>query len=171
MPSTLRRTLFGLLCAPLLVLLIGCSPSAREKTDRKTAEAKQKMQLEAHRLGEEAHNLRQNIGHALTSTGPAQAGSTPEAEEKLRRGGEDLRAAGSQAAVKLDRAAMVAKVKTKLATDVGLSTVTSIDVDTTGHVVTLRGTVSSEDQRRQAEQAALEVSGVTKVVNDLRVQP
>jgi osmotically-inducible protein OsmY len=65
---------------------------------------------------------------------------------------------------------MAAKVKAKLASDVGLSTVTGVDVDTSGHVVTLRGTVSSESQKLEAERAASHVNGVEKVINDLKVQ-
>ncbi len=160
-------------CTALLALLIGCSRSDRENTSRKTAEAKEKARAEARKLEaeakNEAHNLRQNIDHALSSTG--QANTTARAEEKLRQGGEDLRAAGDQAAVKLDRAATIAKVKAKLAARLGMSTVTNIDVGSSGHVVTLRGAVSSEDQKRQAEEAALEVSGVTKVVDQLQVKP
>jgi osmotically-inducible protein OsmY len=57
-----------------------------------------------------------------------------------------------------------------LAADVGLSTVTSVDVDATGQVVTLRGTVSSEDQKQQAANAVRQLSGVTNVINLLRVQ-
>ncbi len=65
---------------------------------------------------------------------------------------------------------MIAKVKAKLATDVGLSTVTGVDVDASGQVVTLRGTVSSEDEKQRAEQAVRQISGVTRVINDLTVR-
>jgi osmotically-inducible protein OsmY len=53
---------------------------------------------------------------------------------------------------------------------VGLSSVAGIDVDVNGQVATLRGTVASEEQKQQAEQAACEVDGITKVVNDLSVK-
>jgi osmotically-inducible protein OsmY len=62
-------------------------------------------------------------------------------------------------------------VKAKLATDVGVSTAASVDVDSTGQVVTLRGTVDSEEQKQQAEQAVMQVNGVTKVINLLQVKP
>jgi osmotically-inducible protein OsmY len=65
----------------------------------------------------------------------------------------------------------MAKVKAKLASDVGLSTVTTVDVRTTGDVVTLRGTVSTLEQKQHAEQAALQVAGVRRVVNELTVKP
>ena len=178
----MRTTLPCLLCAAFLSFLIGCSRADQQKAHEKAAETEQKTRRAAERLrhdaaqlGEEAkqqaHGLGQNIGQALSSTGPAQGGPTGEAEEKLRRGGDDLRVAGGKAAVKLDRAAMIAKVKAKLATDVGLSTVTGIDVDSSGQIVTLRGTVASEDQKNQAEQAVRQVPGVTTVINELRVKP
>lgn len=164
----------------VFTLLIGCGHSDRDQAKRREELAKEKAHLAAqrakedarklgHEVKQEAHELRQNIDRALSS--PGQASSTGSADEKLRNGAEDLRQAGKQAAVKLDRAAIIAGVKAKLAADVGLSTVTSVDVDTSGHVVTLRGTVSSEDQKREAEQAAMQVSGVSRVINDLRVAP
>ncbi|MBV9404599.1 MAG: BON domain-containing protein [Acidobacteriaceae bacterium] len=177
-PNTLCLT-----CVALVSVLIGCNKSDQQRLDEKAAEAREKtragterLRQDAHQLGreakQEAHTLRQNIGQALSSTGPAQDGSTTRgAEEKLRRGGEDLRVAGNQAAVKLDHAALIAKIKAQLATHVGLSTVTGVDVDAGGQIVTLRGTVASEDQKRQAEEAALQVAGVSRVVNQLRVQP
>jgi osmotically-inducible protein OsmY len=73
--------------------------------------------------------------------------------------------------VKLDHAALIAKIKTKLATDVGLSTVTGVDVDASGRIVTLHGTVDSVQQKQEAERAALQVGGVTKVIDDLQVRP
>jgi osmotically-inducible protein OsmY len=96
---------------------------------------------------------------------------TAGAERKLTDAGRELRTAGEHAAVKLDRAAMIAKVKTKLAKDVGLSVAASLDVDSTGQVVTLRGTVSSEEQKQHAERAAMQVNGVTRVINLLQVKP
>jgi osmotically-inducible protein OsmY len=94
-----------------------------------------------------------------------------EAEAKLRRGGAELRDAGGKAGVKLDQASIIAKVKAKLATDVGLSAAATVDVDANGQVVTLRGTVASDEQKRQAERSAANVDGVTAVVNHLTVKP
>ncbi len=172
----------ALLTGLLLASLIGCSRADQQNADRKAAEAKEKAHAEgqrvrddARKLGyqakQEASSLRQNIDRALQGTGPAQGGTTGQAEDKLRRGGHDLRVAGDQAAVKLDHAAMIAKVKAKLASDVGLSTVTGIDVDTSGQIVTLRGTVASDEQKQQAEEAVMQVSGVTRVVDRLTVKP
>ena len=140
-------------CAALLALTLACNRSDEAK-------AKQ-----------EARDLGHKINQAVNSGGPAQAGTTQSAEEKLRQGGEDLRVAGEKAGVKLDRAARIAQIKAKLATNIGLSTATSIDVDARGQVVTLKGTVSSQDQKNQAEETVRQLDGVTRVVNDLTVAP
>lgn len=178
----MRPTLVWLFCGALLALSFSCSNADKEKANQRAAETRQKtheeterLQHDARQLGheakQEAKSLDQKINQALTTPGSAGNGTTAQADEKLRRGGEDLRVAGDQAGVKLSRAAMIAKVKTKLATDVGLSTITGVDVNASGQVVTLRGTVSSEQQKQQAEQAVLQLGGVTRVVNELRVKP
>jgi len=47
----------------------------------------------------------------------------------------------------------------------------AIDVDTTAHVVTLKGTVASAAARERAATVASGISGVTRVVNQLVVRP
>jgi osmotically-inducible protein OsmY len=175
------RNLTCTFCTALLAFAIGCSRADRQSAERNAAEAKEKTRTAAERVKQDArrladqtkqgaNSLRQDIDRALWSTEPARGG-IGQSEEKLRHGTEDLRAAGNDAAVKLDRAAIIAKVKAKLATNVGLSTITGIDVDAAGQVVTLHGAVSSEQQKQQAEQAVLEVDGVKRVVDVLVVKP
>jgi osmotically-inducible protein OsmY len=147
------RFLAAVACGALLTLALGCNRSDESR-------AKQ-----------DARDLGHKIKQAVTSGGPAQPGTTQSAEQKLRQGSEDLRIAGQKAGVKLDRAALIAKVKAKLVTGIGISTATSIDVDAHGQVVTLKGTVPSEDQKRQAEESVRQLDGVAKVVNDLTVAP
>ena len=72
---------------------------------------------------------------------------------------------------KMSHAALLAKVKTKLASDAGLSTLAHVDVTLNGSVVTLSGTVANEDQKKRAEIAASQVDGVTRVRNRLVAQP
>jgi hyperosmotically inducible protein len=68
-------------------------------------------------------------------------------------------------------AALTGKVKSALAADVGLKTVTSINVDTDkGGVVTLKGKVDSADMKKRAEAVAKKVSGVKSVKNQLEVK-
>jgi osmotically-inducible protein OsmY len=157
----------------LILAALGCSQSDQQKARERAEEARRKARQEAHTLAHDAkqaaHSLDNQIHQAMNGNGSAPGSDS--ADAKLRRGGDDLRAAGNQAGVKIDHAAMIAKIKAKLINDVGLSTVTRIEVNDSGQVVTLRGTVDSPEQKTQAEHAVLRVQGVTKVVNDLQVQP
>jgi osmotically-inducible protein OsmY len=47
----------------------------------------------------------------------------------------------------------------------------NIDIDTVGSVVTLRGTVRNDEERKRAVQLARETDGVTSVVDRLAVTP
>jgi len=69
-----------------------------------------------------------------------------------------------------DDAAIEAKIKAKLATDVGATTITSVEVNVTNGVVTLAGQVESESDRAQAAAVARSVDGVVKVNNELQVK-
>src|SRR5262245_3219605 len=67
-------------------------------------------------------------------------------------------------------AAITGKVKTALAADVGLKTVTGINVDTDNDgVVTLKGKVETADQKKRAGEVAKKVGGVKSVKNQLTV--
>jgi hyperosmotically inducible protein len=61
------------------------------------------------------------------------------------------------------------KIKSKLALDDTVEART-IDVDTAGSVVTLTGTVETNDGRERALRLARETDGVTNVVDKLQVQ-
>jgi hyperosmotically inducible protein len=68
-------------------------------------------------------------------------------------------------------AALTTKVKSALASDVGLKTVANIDVDSEANgTVTLKGKVASADAKKRAEQVAKKVDGVKKVKNQLKVE-
>jgi len=66
---------------------------------------------------------------------------------------------------------ITAQVKSKLASDVGLSSVTNISVNSTNGVVTLSGQVDSSEVKTKAEAVATSVSKVVRVVNTLQVIP
>jgi BON domain-containing protein len=61
------------------------------------------------------------------------------------------------------------QVKSKLASDVGASTLTSVQVNVTNGVVTLAGPVHNADEKARAEAAARTVEGVVSVTNALQV--
>ena len=67
-------------------------------------------------------------------------------------------------------AALTTKVKSALAADVGMKTVTSIDVDSKDGVVTLKGKVDSADLKKKAGEIAKKVGGVKSVKNELKVE-
>lgn len=66
---------------------------------------------------------------------------------------------------------IAAEVKSKLASDVGVASVTNISVDSTNRVVTLSGQVDSDDIRQKAETAAKSVPDAARVVDTLQVAP
>jgi osmotically-inducible protein OsmY len=66
---------------------------------------------------------------------------------------------------------ITASVKSKLASDLGLSTVPDISVNSTNGVVTLSGEVDSEARKQKAEQLAQSVPKVQRVVDNLQVAP
>ena len=67
-------------------------------------------------------------------------------------------------------AALTAKVKSAIATDVGARTAAAINIETYRGVVQLTGFVNSREQATKAEDAAKKVDGVRSVKNDVRVK-
>jgi osmotically-inducible protein OsmY len=67
-------------------------------------------------------------------------------------------------------AALSAKVKAAIATDVGARAAASLNVETYGGVVELSGFADSEAQASRAAQAAKKVQGVRSVRNEIRVK-
>ena len=83
--------------------------------------------------------------------------------------GEKTADAAEQARRAMAAGSLTAKIKAKMALDDSVKAL-NIDVDTSGSVVTLNGTVDNEDQRKRAVQLAKETAGVTQVVDNLRVR-
>jgi osmotically-inducible protein OsmY len=81
-------------------------------------------------------------------------------------GGQSQRGTGEVS----DDAALTAKVKTAIATDVGARAASSINVETYRGVVELSGFVDSQDMANRALSAAKKVSGIKTLKNDLRVK-
>lgn len=67
-------------------------------------------------------------------------------------------------------AALSARVKAAIATDVGARAAASLNVETYGGVVELSGFADSEAQASRAAQAAKKVQGVRSVRNEIRVK-
>src|SRR5438270_285202 len=136
----------GAILCWLLLVSTGCDRSTEDKARERQAEAEKKLR----KLGADAKQRARELDHNIKDA---------------------VQPDRDHAAEKLDNAALLAKVKAKLAGDLGVATLSDVNVDTSGSVVTLRGTVASDAQRRAAQRAASQVSGVTSVVNDLKVAP
>ena len=67
-------------------------------------------------------------------------------------------------------AALTARVKSAIATDVGARTATAVNVTTYNGTVQLTGFVDNDDQKKRAEAAAKKVDGVRSVKNDVRIK-
>jgi osmotically-inducible protein OsmY len=74
-------------------------------------------------------------------------------------------------AAQVDDLQITAQVKSKLASDIGISSVTNISVNSTNGVVTLSGQVDSSDVKAKAETVAKNVSKVIRVVDSLQIAP
>jgi osmotically-inducible protein OsmY len=71
----------------------------------------------------------------------------------------------------VDDMKITAQVKSKLASDLGVATVTNISVNSTNGVVTLSGQVKTAENKSRAAQVAGDVPKVVRVVNVLQVAP
>jgi hyperosmotically inducible protein len=71
----------------------------------------------------------------------------------------------------MDDASITTKVKTQLASDVGLTPANQIHVETSNRVVQLSGFVDTAAHKAQAESVARGVHGVDSVENNIIVQP
>ena len=87
------------------------------------------------------------------------AGCASQKEQEKRTAGEFT-----------DDAAVTAKVKSAIASDVGARAAAAIDVDSYRGVVQLSGFVDSKDVVERASKAASKVTGVKSLKNELRVK-
>jgi hyperosmotically inducible protein len=70
----------------------------------------------------------------------------------------------------VDDATVTAKVKTAIASDVGVRAASNVNVETYQGTVQLSGFADSSEQKDQAAAAAEKVKGVRMVKNDIRVK-
>ena len=90
------------------------------------------------------------------------------ARETGARIGERVAVGAEKAERAVSDASLTAKIKSKMALDDSVEAL-QIDIDTSGSVVTLRGTVDSETERTRAVQLARDTDGVTSVVDKLEI--
>ena len=102
---------------------------------------------------------------AVGTTGP----STERAREIGAQVGEHTAKVANEAKRALTDGQITAKIKAKMALDDTVKAL-AVDVDTTGPIVTVSGTVDSDAQRQRVVQLARETDGVKQVVDHLRVR-
>lgn len=76
---------------------------------------------------------------------------------------------GKTAGTNVDDAGITASVKTNLASERGMQTLTAVDVDTNSGVVSLNGVVESTSAKQRAMDIAQQTAGVKRVINNLQV--
>jgi hyperosmotically inducible protein len=107
-----------------------------------------------------------------TATPPSTA-STTTATDKMAsaadRTGDKMASTAKNAGDKVDDAAITTKVKTALMAEPGLRSL-EINVDTRDNVVTLNGTVDSQEKKQRAMQIAQGIDGVKSVADNLVVK-
>jgi osmotically-inducible protein OsmY len=113
-------------------------------------------------------------GNGLTLRPSGSTGVDAEAARDQAKAIVDKTAdTAGKAATKLEQAVdagtLTAKIKSKMALD-DIVKARTINVDTTGSVVTLTGTVESNQERERAVRLARETAGVTSVVDKLQVK-
>jgi osmotically-inducible protein OsmY len=152
----------------LVMSLAACSSTERERAKERGDADLRKATEETRKAGKEIKAEAQDLSRRVDASVQPDRVS---ASEKMSHAEADLKQDASRAGAKLDRAALLAKVKTSLVSDAGLSTLSNVEVEADGSVVTLSGTVANANQKKAAEMAASQVDGVTKVRNRLVVQP
>jgi osmotically-inducible protein OsmY len=111
-------------------------------------------------------------GNGWTLQPPSTSGGI-DAEQARTKGAAIAQKAAATAKTAAERteeavgaAALTAKIKSKMALDDSVKA-RNINVDTNGTVVTLTGTVQSDQERERAVRLAKETAGVTQVVDRL----
>ena len=85
-------------------------------------------------------------------------------------GSEPASAKGETTGQYIDDATVTAKVKTAIASNVGVRAASNVNVETYQGKVQLSGFADSDAQATQAADAAKKVNGVRTVENDIRVK-
>jgi len=107
-----------------------------------------------------------NASNTSTATPPTTADKMANSANKA---GDKMATSTEKAGDKIDDAALTTKVKTALMAEPGLRSL-EINVDTRDNIVTLNGTVDSQEKKQRAMQIAQKVEGVKSVSDNLVVK-
>jgi osmotically-inducible protein OsmY len=103
------------------------------------------------------------------TTGTAGTVNVDKARDAGAAIGARVAEGANEAGQAVREAGITAKIKSKMALDDTIDA-TRINVDTSGEVVVLKGSVGSEAERKRAVQLARETDGVTSVVDQLTIR-
>jgi hyperosmotically inducible periplasmic protein len=106
---------------------------------------------------------------ATPPTSSSTATTTDKMASSANRAGDKMASAANTTGDKIDDAALTTKVKTALMAEPGLRSL-EINVDTRDNVVTLNGTVDTQEKKQRAMQIAQGVDGVKSVSDNLVVK-
>jgi|GEM_PF-2614457 len=138
---------------------------ARHDAEESAREAKQDAKESAHDAKQDARESAENAKDKADET-------TREAEQDAKESARDAKDAGAGAVGTAGAAVTDGWITTKVKSSfVGVDALegSNIDVDTKDHVVTLRGTVPSENAKNRAVTIAKKVDGVTSVKSELKI--
>jgi osmotically-inducible protein OsmY len=107
-------------------------------------------------------------GAAADAAGAAAGRAADKAGDAASKAADQVSASAHDAKANLTDAGLTAKVKTRLGTDNRVHA-TDINVDTNNRVVTLKGNVASDAERKAAVDVARGTEGVSDVVDQLKV--
>jgi hyperosmotically inducible periplasmic protein len=125
-------------------------------------------------IGEKIDKAAGTTGKAMKKAGSETKDATVKAAEKTKDGAVYVGKKTKEGAVKTAEVVTDAWITTKLKADfVNEDTLkgSNINVDTNNHVVTLKGTVTSEAGRQRAMEIAKTTKGVKRVNNTLIIAP
>lgn len=170
---SLSRLLITAMVMGVALSVAACSERAREETkeagDAIAADAKagaDKAAVQGREASREAASAAKEAGREVANAASTAADKTKEAARDIadatRRGAAAAAEAGSDGWI-------TTKVKAKLIDESALKG-SDINVDTSDHVVTLKGSVPSAAGKSRAESIARGTEGVTRVVNQLVVK-
>src|SRR6185436_2019644 len=118
----------------------------------------------------ENHDVRGTVGREANKVG-REAGKVGEkVSHEAKQAGEKVGQEASQAGQHIEDAWITAKVQSKYFVNSDIKS-RKIDVDTKNGVVTLNGTVGTPAARDMAMNLARETDGVTRVTNNLKIDP
>jgi hyperosmotically inducible protein len=138
---------------------------ASKSTKQAAREANDEVKDTAH---EAKHDAKDAAHEAKHDTKDAAHEAKHDAKDTASTAGRETREATGTAGQAVNDGWITTKVKSSF---VGVDALegSDIDVDTNGHVVTLRGTVPSEAARARAISLAKQVDGVKSVKDDLKI--